>query len=64
MSERVHREFRRQANQVANQTVSVVAPAIQAALENEKLTRARVDILEDVFRRPFFGRVKWLILGR
>lgn len=40
------KDFRRQANKVANQTLEVARPAIEAALRNEQVTRGRVEKLE------------------
>ena len=60
MSARVQRDFRRQANKVA----AKVAPALEAALRNEQLTRHRVDALEVLLRRSFMGRMNWLLRGR
>jgi hypothetical protein len=38
--------------------------AIQAALNNESLTRQRVETLEALLTRKFLGRLKWLLVGR
>lgn len=38
--------------------------AIKAALQNEHVTRQRVEALEAMMRRPFLGRLRWLFLGR
>ena len=38
--------------------------AIKAALTNEALTRQRVDSIEDLLRRGFVGRLKWVLKGR
>ena len=46
MSQQRIREFRRQANDVAKAHVSEIAPKVHAALENEQLTRRRVELLE------------------
>ena len=35
-----------------------------AALQNEQVTRARVDRIEALLSRGFWGRLKWMILGR
>jgi hypothetical protein len=34
------------------------------AIHNEMLTRQRVDKLEKIVLRGFWGRLKWLLLGR
>ena len=36
----------------------------EAALNNEQVTRVRVERLEGVVFRGFFGRLRWLIFGR
>ena len=68
MSGRIHREFRKQANQVARETVAAVAPAIDAALGNEFATRERVANIEAWAKafteRKFLGRLRWLLFGR
>lgn len=68
MSGRVHRDFRRQASQAARRAVDTLAPGVTASLENERLTRERVALLEawaQAFsRRRFLGRLKWFFLGR
>lgn len=60
--------FRRQANGVAARTVDALAPGIQAAVDNERLTRARVDELEawlSLFSGlSFWGRLRWLLRGK
>lgn len=38
--------------------------AVRAALVNEQVTRARVEAIEAVLSRGFFGRLKWLLKGR
>ena len=62
------RDFRKQASKVARQTVDTVAPAINAALENEQVTRGRVDDLESWAQafssRTLKERLRWLLLGR
>ncbi len=34
------------------------------ALQNEQVTRARVDRIEELLSRKLLGRLKWMILGR
>jgi hypothetical protein len=77
VSERVARDFRRQAAKVAADTVQKVAPAIQAALGNEQRTRQRVewlesraafltsrtDTLDALASAGFLARLRWLFLG-
>jgi len=60
MSARAIRSIRSEANKA----VSAVAPAIQTALQNEQVTRQRVDMIEAVLARGLWGRLKWLCLGR
>ena len=35
-----------------------------AALQNEQVTRGRVDCIEGLLGRRFWGRFKWLFFGR
>jgi hypothetical protein len=37
---------------------------VQAALTNEQITRQRVERVENLLQRPFWGRLKWLLFGR
>ena len=60
MSERVQRDIRK----VAKQTATEMAPALEAALRNEQLTRHRVEALEVLLRRTFMGRLNWLLRGK
>lgn len=36
----------------------------KAANQNEQVTRFRVEAVEEVIRRGFWGRLCWLMLGR
>lgn len=36
----------------------------EAALTNEQITRRRVEAIEGLLSRSFWGRVKWLFLGK
>ena len=36
----------------------------KAANQNEQVTRLRVEAVEEVVRRGFWGRLRWLVLGR
>ena len=36
----------------------------EAAVNNELLTRQRVEYLEAMIGRGFWGRLRWLLLGR
>ena len=58
------KDFRRQAAKVASKTVETMAPAINAAIGNEKLTRDRVEAVEGLLRRGLRGRLLWLLTGR
>ena len=49
---------------VTRETVASQGRIARAALENEQLTRVRVKRLEDLLERGFWGRFKWLFLGR
>ncbi len=67
----VARDFRRQANEVAQKVHGNLIPPIKAAFENEQQTRKRVERLEeratdieDLLRRPFRGRLRWLLTGK
>lgn len=70
MSERIHRMLRKSAQAASQNAARQMAPAVTAALQNEELTRKRVDALEahakdvdSMFQRSFFGRLRWLIRG-
>lgn len=56
--------FRRQAIGVADHVLDQLTPALEAAVQNEQLTRKRVEALEELARRPLRGRLEWLFLGR
>ncbi len=49
---------------VTRETVAAQGKMAAAALQNEALTRGRVKRLEDLLERGFWGRLKWLFLGR
>ena len=38
--------------------------AVVSALRNEQITRMRVETLEALLVRSFWGRMKWLLLGK
>jgi hypothetical protein len=50
--------------QAAMAAVRAVTPDITSAFDNEKLTRLRVGRCEGVILRGFWGRLRWLFLGR
>jgi hypothetical protein len=37
---------------------------VEAAIQNELITRRRVDILDAWQARPFWGRLTWLLRGK
>lgn len=47
MSGRVHRLLRKQAGELTQRHAQIIAPAVNAALQNEELTRKRVDAIEE-----------------
>lgn len=49
---------------VTRATVAAHGEVATAALANERLTRQRVEMIEAVLGRGFFGRLRWLFLGR
>lgn len=49
---------------VTRAAVEQIKQEATAACTNEQITRQRVEAVEQVLRRPFFGRLKWLFLGR
>ena len=51
-------EFERRAN-AAEET----RKAVQSALTNEMITRKRVELLESLVARSFWGRLRWLLTG-
>ena len=51
-------------NEKYRQIIEEHADAIKAAIVNEQLTRKRVDAIEDVLRRGFVGRLKWVVKGK
>lgn len=55
---------RRQIAKEANQAAVALAAPISAALQNEALTRQRVDALEAFHGRNLLGRLRWLVTGK
>ena len=56
---------------VTQHTVEQLAKATQAALQNEQVTRQRVDNIEAgltrvsvLLGRGFWGRLRWLVMGK
>lgn len=38
--------------------------AVNAVIQNERITRERVDMLEALANRNLLGRLKWILFGR
>jgi hypothetical protein len=54
------RELQRRADAALD-----VRPAVQAALNNERLDRMRIEGLESILlHRGFRGRLRWLLTGK
>ena len=49
---------------VTNQTLTEAHVNAAAAVKNEQITRARVERIEAVLSRGFWGRMRWLLFGR
>lgn len=71
MSGRIHRQMRKQAAEVTQEHAKMVVPALKAAwenskaaLDNDKIHIERLDRIEGVLGRGFWGRVNWLLRGR
>ena len=64
MSGRSIKAVRRQASKA----VAAAAPAVNAVLDNERLTRERVEKIEQFLaafsKMGFWRRVRWMITGR
>ena len=45
-------------------TQDQLTEGLRDAITNELITRRRVEALEELFQRGFWGRVRWLFLGR
>lgn len=65
------RELRRRLNAEAAFVTEQVAPSVNAALQNEQVTRQRVErlegwaaVAEGILTRGFLGRLRWLVTGR
>lgn len=56
MSRAVFEEMRQQRKNTAKMA--------EAAAVNEQITRHRVEALEAVLGRGFWGRLRWLVMGR
>ena len=48
---------------VTHATVEAIAQNANAAVTNEQITRHRVEMVEAVLRRNFWGRLRWLLWG-
>ena len=51
-------------NERYRNVIEAQTSAIEASLQNEQITRARVAGIEALLSRNFLGRLKWLITGR
>ena len=49
---------------VDRRTMQEYQSMAKAANQNEQLTRQRVEAVEEVIRRGFWGRLRWLLWGR
>lgn len=61
----------RQVVQKQGSALEQVLPALQGVIHNESLTRGRVqtltervDVLDGLAARGFWGRLRWLVTGR
>lgn len=50
-------------NTVTRARVVEIHEGVKAALTNEQITRHRVEMVEAVLRRNFWGRLRWLLWG-
>ena len=64
MNGRQARALRQTEAQAIAKSAGAVQPAIDAALFNEQLTRKRVEHVEALLYRGFWGRLRWLFLGK
>lgn len=53
----------REENSELKRVLGVINRNTETVLNNEGLTRKRVEILEAWRRRGFVGRLKWLLMG-
>jgi hypothetical protein len=49
---------------ITKAAVENVAQNAQAAVQNEQITRMRVERLETILGRNLLGRLRWLVLGK
>jgi hypothetical protein len=67
MSGRRSKELRKHTNDVKRGALEAVEPAINASLENERITRQRVDALETwamkFSQATLWRRWRWLFTG-
>ena len=49
---------------ITEASVDLVRRNAEAAVNNEQLTRRRVEHVEDILRRNLWGRLRWLLFGR
>lgn len=64
MNGRAAKLHRQTAQQGAAKAISAVVPALKAIASAEEQTRERVEAMENLLRRGFRGRLRWLFLGR
>jgi len=59
-----HRRDRRSLHHRYAEVESEVRKMAEAAIQNEQVTRKRVELLEAILYRPWRGKLKWLLLGK
>ena len=64
MSDVLKFETKKTVNERLKEHLSESEEALKAALHNELVTRQRVDRLESLARRGFWGRLNWMVTGR
>ena len=55
---------RNRAIQGAEEELSIAQQNSEIAIKNELLTRSRVDAVESLLSRGFWGRLRWLLTGK
>ncbi len=59
-----HAKERRSLHHRYAEVETEVRKMAEAALNNEEITRKRVEHIEMVLTRPFWGRLRWLLTGK
>jgi hypothetical protein len=59
-----HRKDRRSLSHRYAEMETEVKEMATAALQNEQVTRGRVQAIEGLLSRSFWGRLRWLLTGR